>query len=81
MTQSLDDLLRADPADPGCDAGIPILDEYVEIELAGGDPAERFPGTAVHLRTCPGCRADHDGLLEAARLFAGSAPPSLDELG
>jgi hypothetical protein len=81
MTQSLDDFLPADPADPGCDAGIPILDEYVEIELAGGDPADQFPGTAAHLRACPGCRADHDGLLEAARLFAGSAPPSLDELG
>jgi hypothetical protein len=81
MTPSLDDLLRADPDDPGCDAGIPILDEYIEIELAGGDPAERFPGTAVHLRACAGCRADHDGLLEAARLFADSAPPDLGEPG
>lgn len=76
MTHPLDDLLRADPSDPGCDAGIPILDQYVEIELAGGDPAKRFPGTAVHLRSCADCRADHDGLLEAARLFDASAPPS-----
>lgn len=40
----LDDLLRAEPGDAGCDAGTPIMDQYVEIELRGGDPSERFPG-------------------------------------
>ncbi|WP_037496316.1 hypothetical protein [Solirubrobacter soli] len=68
MTE-LDELLRAEEADAGCEAGVPIMDQYVEIELGGGDPAERFPGTAIHLRVCPACRADHDGLLEAARDF------------
>ena len=67
--ETLDELLRAQAGDAGCDAGDPILDEYVEIELRGGDPSERFPGTTLHLRVCPGCRADHDGLLEAARRF------------
>jgi hypothetical protein len=81
MTSPLDGLLDTDPADPGCDASIPIFEQYVEIELAGGDPSAQFPGTAVHLRGCRGCRADHDGLLEAARLFAGFAPPDLNELG
>jgi hypothetical protein len=70
----LDELLRAEDGDAGCDAGVPILDEYVEIELRGGDPAARFPGTAIHLRACPGCRADHDGLLEAARRFGDLDP-------
>lgn len=74
MTHPLDDLLRAEPSDAGCHAGIPILDEYVEIELAGGDPAGRFPGTATHLKACAGCRTDHDGLLEATRLFDTPAP-------
>jgi hypothetical protein len=68
------DLLRADPDDPGCDAGLPILDEFVEIEISGGDPADRFPGLTVHLRGCPACRADHDGLLEATRLFDARPP-------
>ena len=72
--ERLDDLLRAEDGDAGCDAGVPILDEYVDIELAGGDPSVRFPGTAIHLRVCGGCRADHDGLLEAARRF-GDLPP------
>jgi hypothetical protein len=64
---SLDELLRADPADPGCEAGIEIIDEYVELELAGRDAAAQFPGLAAHLRCCPACRLDHDGILDAAR--------------
>jgi hypothetical protein len=70
----LDELLRAEEGDAGCDAGTPILDEYVELELRGEDPSERFPGTAIHLRACPGCRADHDGVLEAARRFRDVEP-------
>jgi hypothetical protein len=42
----------------------------VELELAGEDAARVYPGTAIHLESCPGCRADRDGLLEAARRFA-----------
>jgi len=70
----LAELLRAEEGDAGCEAGTAIMDEYVEIELRGGDPGERFPGTAIHLRACPGCRADHDGLLEVARAFGDTAP-------
>ena len=29
----LDELLHAQQGDAGCDAGIPIMDQYVEIEL------------------------------------------------
>ena len=65
----LDELLRAKEGDAGCTAGEDILDVYVELELAGQDPALVYPGTAIHLESCPGCRADHDGLLEAARRF------------
>ena len=60
-------LVQAEDGDAGCGAGIAILDQYVELELGGVDPAIGFPGTAIHLRACAGCRADHDGLLEAAR--------------
>jgi hypothetical protein len=67
--RSLDDLLRAQPGDAGCSAGEAILDEYVELALAGKDPSLAFPGTAIHLQSCPGCRGDLEGLLEAARRF------------
>jgi hypothetical protein len=70
----LDALLRAHEGDAGCDAGSPIMDQYVEMELRGEDPRATFPGTATHLLVCPGCRADHDGVLEAARRFGDLAP-------
>jgi predicted anti-sigma-YlaC factor YlaD len=70
----LDELLRAKNEDAGCNAGEDILDAYVELELAGEDPARVYPGTAIHLQSCPGCRADHDGLLEAARRFGDVLP-------
>jgi len=70
----LDALLRSEPGDAGCAAGEEILDAYVELELAGEDPARRFPGTAIHLRACPGCSVDHDALLEAARSYGDVGP-------
>jgi len=70
----LDARLRAEDGDAGCTAGAEILDAYVELELSGGDPARVYPGTAIHLQSCPGCRADHDGLLEAARRFGDIRP-------
>jgi hypothetical protein len=70
----LDELLRARDGDAGCTAGEEILDAYVELELAGEDAARVFPGTAIHLQSCPGCQADHDGLLEAARRFGHVTP-------
>jgi hypothetical protein len=72
----LDELLRVKEGDAGCTAGEAILDAYVDLELAGEDPARLFPGTAIHLESCPGCRADHDGLLDAARRFADLTPPN-----
>jgi hypothetical protein len=74
MTDDLHELLRAEDGDAGCTAGEAILDAYVELELAGKDPARVYPGTAIHLRSCPGCQADHAGLLEAARLLADAGP-------
>jgi hypothetical protein len=62
---TLNDLLAADPTDPGCEHGFEILDQYVELELAGEDAAARFPGLAAHLRSCPDCRVDHEGMLDA----------------
>jgi len=72
--RALDELLRAEEGDAGCEAGAPIMDQYVEIELRGEDPSEQFPGIAIHLRACPDCRADHDGVLEAARRLADLGP-------
>ncbi|MBV9413528.1 MAG: hypothetical protein JO363_00980 [Solirubrobacterales bacterium] len=65
---TLNDLLLADARDPGCQAGFEFVDQYVELELAGKNPAALYPGLAAHLRSCAACRLDHDGILEAARI-------------
>jgi hypothetical protein len=71
----LQDLLRSEDRDPGCGASTDIFDAYIELELAGDDPGKTYPGTAIHLRACPACRQDHDGLLELARRFGHDSPP------
>jgi hypothetical protein len=72
--RKLDEVLRASDGDAGCAAGAGILDAYVELELAGEDPARVYPGTAIHLEGCATCRAEHDGLLEAASRFGDVSP-------
>jgi hypothetical protein len=46
----------------GCDELFDRLDELVELDLAGADPAVRLPGTRAHLDSCPECRAEYDSL-------------------
>jgi hypothetical protein len=70
---SLDELLAADRRDPGCEATLEVLDLYVEADLAGHDAATRFPGPAAHLRSCPACRVDYEGLQAAAVAFPRGA--------
>jgi hypothetical protein len=72
--RKLDELLRVTEGDVGCAASAAILDTYVELELAREDPARVYPGTAIHLASCSACRAEHDGLLEAARKFGDVGP-------
>jgi predicted anti-sigma-YlaC factor YlaD len=56
------------PAGPeiGCDACFDLLDEFVELELAGIDADARIPGLRAHLAGCPACREEHDALCELA---------------
>jgi anti-sigma factor RsiW len=73
--RDIDALLAADTVDAGCAAGFEVLHQYVDAELSGRDPARQQPGLAAHLRSCPACREDYLGLLEAARCF-GEPDPS-----
>ena len=75
--RDLDGLLNVEDVDSGCAAGFEILHRYVEEELAGGQPARTHPGLAAHIRSCPACRQDYLGLVEAALEFGDAAPPDL----
>jgi hypothetical protein len=65
--QALDEFLRADPRDVGCEQAMKVLDIYVDVVSADGAEAaeRRFPGVAAHLRACGPCGEDFDGLLAA----------------
>jgi hypothetical protein len=61
----LDSFLAPDPGDVGCGETLRLLDVYVDLAVAGGDPARRFPGIAAHLRDCRPCHEDFRGLRAA----------------
>jgi hypothetical protein len=66
-----DELIRrlfgASAPDAGCDGGMEVFDLYVELEVAGRDPATRYPAVANHIAACPDCREDHEALVALVR--------------
>ena len=64
---ALDDFLRTDPRDVGCDRAMEMLHVYVELVAAGGLAEQRYPGIAAHLRACGPCGEDFEGLLAVVR--------------
>ena len=60
-------LLGTSGEDAGCEGTLALLAEYVEGELAGRDIAELLPAVAAHLRNCPACAEDYQGLSVLAR--------------
>ena len=59
---ALERLLGPTGHEVGCDECFDLLDEYVEVELAGGDVDGRLPGMSTHLAGCPACREEHESL-------------------
>jgi hypothetical protein len=64
----LEEFLRTDPRDVGCDQALRILHVYVDLVLGETEraAARRYPGVAAHLLACGPCAEDYDGLLAAA---------------
>jgi anti-sigma factor RsiW len=56
------------PAGPevSCEECFELLDQYVDLELAGADADARLPGMRAHLQGCPACAEDHESLRELA---------------
>jgi hypothetical protein len=56
-----------------CEQCFELLDQYVELELAGADADARLPGLRAHLAGCPACREDHGSLLDFANIHDSPA--------
>jgi hypothetical protein len=63
----LSQLLGTPGEDAGCEGGMAVLAEFVELELAGRNVDELFPSLAAHLHNCPACAEDHEGLVALIR--------------
>ena len=61
---ALDRLLGPTGPEIGCDECFEMLDEYVELELRGGDADARVPGMRAHHEGCPACHEEHESLRE-----------------
>ena len=59
----IDRLLGPRGPEVSCEECFELLDEYVELELAGEDAAARLPAMHAHLDGCPPCREDAESLL------------------
>jgi hypothetical protein len=57
-------LLGPSEAEVSCERCFELLDQYVELELAGENADARLPGMRAHLQGCPACREDHESLRE-----------------
>lgn len=51
-----------------CQECFELLDEYVDLELAGQDGGRRLWGMREHLHGCRACHEDHESLRELVRL-------------
>ena len=63
MSELLNSLLGPGEPELTCEQCFDLLDEYVELELQGGDADANIPGMRAHLSGCPACHEDHESLL------------------
>jgi hypothetical protein len=61
-------LLGPQGTEVSCEECFELLDEYVDLEVAGANADERLPGMREHLYGCPACREDHESLRDFVRL-------------
>jgi hypothetical protein len=55
-------LLGPEGPEVTCEECFELLDEYVDLEVAGEDADARLPGLRAHLEGCPACHEDHESL-------------------
>jgi hypothetical protein len=59
--------LYTQPVELTCDECLELIDQFIELELAGKNAAEALPLVEEHLRRCTYCRLEYEALLIAVR--------------
>ena len=72
-SDALERLLGPTGFEVTCEQCFELLDQYVDLELAGEDADTHLPGLRAHLEGCPACREDHESL---RTLVAGEDAPA-----
>ena len=60
-----------------CNDVFELIPKYVDTEVAGDNPVERFPKVAHHLDQCSRCHDLYAGVLEAAELEEREQPETV----
>lgn len=70
MNEDLDTTIKRvlGPSEPEvlCDECFERIDEFVDIELAGGNADAQLPGMRSHFEGCPACAEEYESLRELA---------------
>jgi hypothetical protein len=72
--EMIDRMLGPATSEVGCDECFELIDQYVDLELAGDDAAARFPRVYAHFQGCPVCLDEYEGLRELATLAESPDP-------
>ncbi len=59
-----------------CERCFALLDQYVDLEVAGADADAALPGMRAHLEGCPACNEDHESLRELVAGPSAVLPPN-----
>ncbi len=62
-----------------CPECFDLVSDYVDLEIAGADPAVSLPRLAQHLRQCGVCLEEYETLRDLVRSNPSGYPPSIDD--
>jgi len=80
FTKWLKNVFATQEEEISCSECFDLVSRFVELEVAGQDPAATLPQVKQHLNQCRACRDEYETLLELRRLEEKGEMPSIDDL-
>jgi predicted anti-sigma-YlaC factor YlaD len=70
MKKLIRSILNVHPDEITCGECYDVVDQYVEMELAGKNAQDAIPMVKDHLNRCDACREEYEALLTALKMMA-----------